>query len=313
MRYWDFYPTGDPATGCIPVWGFATVSESRVDGVDVGERFYGYWPMADEAVVEPVRVISDGFVDGAAHRQELAEVYNRYLRCSCDPAYRAEHEALIALLRPLFVTSFLIDDFLADNDFFGAGTLLVSSASSKTAYALAFCLSRRERSAAAPTIVGLTSSANVPFVQGLGCYQRVVAYPDLATLPSGNGAVYVDMSGNAALRAAIHDHWQDALAYSCSVGGTHWQALGGGKGLAGPRPVLFFAPAQIQKRVAEWGATGLQQRLASAWTAFLARVADAERPWLRVVAAGGRDAVERSYAELLDGRVPAAEGRVLSL
>jgi hypothetical protein len=313
MRYWDFYPTGDAGTGCIPVWGFATVSESLVDGVDVGERFYGYWPMADEAVVEPVRVVSEGFVDGAAHRQELAAVYNRYLRCSGDPGYRVEHEALIALLRPLFITSFLIDDFLADNDAFGAGTVLVSSASSKTAYALAFCLSRRRPSARAPSTVGLTSPANVEFVQALGCYDRVVAYPDVGALSTEGGAVYVDMSGNAALRAAIHDHWRDALAYSCSVGGTHWEALGGAKGLAGPRPVLFFAPAQIQKRVAEWGATGLQERLAAAWAEFVARVADAERPWLRVVAGSGREAVERCYAELLDGRVRADEGRVLSL
>jgi hypothetical protein len=313
MRYWDFYPTGDPATGCIPAWGFATVTESLVEGIDVGERFYGYWPMADEAVVEPVRVVSEGFMDGAPHRHALPEVYNRYLRCSCDPGYRAEYEALIALLRPLFVTSFLIDDFLADNDFFDARSLLVSSASSKTAYALAFCLSRRRRTSKTPTVVGLTSRGNAEFVRGLGCYERVVAYDDVATLPNDARAVYVDMSGNAALRAAIHGHWGDALAYSCSVGGTHWEALGGAKGLAGPRPVLFFAPAQIQKRVAEWGAVGLQERLAAAWTAFLQRVADRERPWLRVVSGSGRDAVERSYAELLDGRVPADEGRVLSL
>jgi hypothetical protein len=313
MQYWNFFPTGDPGTGCIPVWGFATVSESLVDGVDVGERFYGYWPMADEAVVEPVRVVSEGFVDGALHRKDLPEVYNRYLRCSSDPTYRVEHEALIALLRPLFITSFLIDDFLADNVFFGAGTVLVSSASSKTAYGLAFCLERRRGSRDAPASVGLTSSANVAFTQGLGCYDRVVRYDELSTLPTTARAVYVDMSGDASLRAAIHERWGDALAYSCSVGGTHWEALGGGKGLPGPRPVLFFAPAQIKKRVAEWGAGGLQERLGVAWTAFIARVGDAERPWLRVVAGAGRDAVAHTYGSLLDGRVPADEGRVLVL
>ncbi|HEY2189462.1 MAG TPA: DUF2855 family protein [Caldimonas sp.] len=313
MQYWNFFPTGDPGTGCIPVWGFATVSESLVDGVDVGERFYGYWPMADEAVVEPVRVVSEGFVDGALHRKDLPEVYNRYLRCSSDPAYRVEHEALIALLRPLFITSFLIDDFLADNVFFGADTVLVSSASSKTAYGLAFCLERRRGSRDAPASVGLTSSANVAFTRGLGCYDRVVRYDELSTLPTTARAVYVDMSGDASLRAAIHERWGDALAYSCSVGGTHWEALGGGKGLPGPRPVLFFAPAQIKKRVAEWGAGGLQERLGVAWTAFIARVGDEERPWLRVVAGAGRDAVAHTYGSLLDGRVPADEGRVLVL
>jgi Protein of unknown function (DUF2855). len=166
------------------VWGFATVSESLVDGVDVGERFYGYWPMADEAVVEPVRIVSEGFVDGARHRKDLPEVYNRYLRCSCDPAYRVEHEALIALLRPLFITSFLIDDFLADNAFFGAGTVLVSSASSKTAYGLGFCLALRRGTPGAPTSIGLTSATNLAFTQGLGCYDRVVRYDQIASLPS---------------------------------------------------------------------------------------------------------------------------------
>jgi hypothetical protein len=41
-------------------------------------------------------------------------------RCSRDPFYTADSESVQALLRPLFITSWLIDDFLADNDFFGA-------------------------------------------------------------------------------------------------------------------------------------------------------------------------------------------------
>ncbi|HSC64301.1 MAG TPA: DUF2855 family protein [Caldimonas sp.] len=313
MHYWDFFPTGDAESGCIPVWGFATVSETRVDGVDVGERFYGYWPMADEVVLAPVRVIAEGFFDGAPHRRELAEVYNRYLRCSSDPLYRPETESLRALLQPLFITSFLIDDFLADNAFFGAQTVLVSSASSKTAYGLGFCLARRRGEPGHPTVIGLTSAANLAFTRALGCYDEVTAYDALGSLAAGDRAVYVDMSGDAALRADVHERWGDRLAYSCSVGGTHWQALGGGKGLPGPRPVLFFAPAQIKKRVAEWGATGLQERLAASWDAFVERVADEQAPWLQVVSASGREAVQSTYLDLLAGRVAAAEGRVLRL
>jgi len=313
MHYWDFFPTGDAQTGCIPVWGFATVAESLVDGVDVGERFYGYWPMADEAVLAPVQVIAEGFLDDAPHRRERAEVYNRYLRCSCDPLYRPETESLQALLLPLFATSFLIDDFLADNAYFGAQTVLVSSASSKTAYGLGFCLAQRRGEPGRPRVVGLTSARNLAFTRALDCYDDVVAYDQLATLPAGDRAVYVDMSGDAAFRAAVHDRWSGRLAYSCSVGGTHWQALGGGKGLAGPRPVLFHAPAHIGKRIAEGDAIALQERRASAWRGFVARVGDAEKPWLRVVSAKGREAVQSAYADLLDGRVAAAEGRVLAL
>lgn len=154
MHYWDFFPSGDGAFGCVPVWGFATVSESHHEGVPAGARLYGYFPMADEVGLEPVAVSGHGFDDGAAHRRELAKVYNHYLFCADDSMYRSEHESLIALLRPLFATSFLIDDFLAENAFFGARSILVSSASSKTAYGLAFCLAERRGQPGRPSTVG---------------------------------------------------------------------------------------------------------------------------------------------------------------
>src|SRR5258706_11722619 len=70
MNYWGFFPTGDSATGCIPVWGFANVAESRCDGVTVGERFYGYFPIASDVMLQPARVTPNGFFDGAEHRPE---------------------------------------------------------------------------------------------------------------------------------------------------------------------------------------------------------------------------------------------------
>jgi hypothetical protein len=313
MSYWSFFPTGDAATGCIPVWGFANVTESRCDGIPVGERVYGYYPMADEVVLHPVAVDAHRFIDGAPHRRELHGLYNQYVRCAADPLYRPGDEDVLALYRPLFTTSFLIDDFLADNAFFGAAEVLVSSASSKTAYGLGYCLGARRAAGGGVPSIGLTSKGNLAFTTDLGCWDEVVAYEDVTRLSADIGVVYVDMSGDAALRTTIHAHWQDRLAYSCSVGGTHWEGLGSGKGLAGPRPVLFFAPAQIKKRVAEWGATGFQERLAAAWSAFLARAGDPAKPWLQVVVGNGREAVESTYTALLDGRVPANEGRILAV
>jgi len=313
MSYWSFFPTGDAASGCIPVWGFANVAESRCEGILVGERVYGYYPMADEVVLHPVAVDAHRFIDGAPHRRELHGLYNQYLRCGADPLYRSDDEDVLALYRPLFTTSFLIDDFLADNAFFGAAEVLVSSASSKTAYGLGYCLGVRRAAGGGVPSIGLTSKGNLAFTTDLGCWDEVIAYEDVTRLSADIGAVYVDMSGDAALRTTIHAHWQDRLAYSCSVGGTHWEGLGSGKGLAGPRPVLFFAPAQIKKRIGDWGPAGFQDRLAAAWLAFLARARDPAKPWLRVVAAKGREAVESTYAALLDGRVPANEGRILAV
>ena len=316
MHYWDFFPTGDTATGCLPVWGFGEAVESRHEAVKVGERFYGYFPLADELIVQPARANAGGFIDGAEHRRALHTIYNHYARCSADPGYRAEREAEQALLRPLFTTSFLIDDFLADNDAFGAAQLLLSSASSKTAYGTAFCLARRRGQAGAPRVVGLTSQANLGFTRTLGCYDEVIAYDNLAALDRTTRAVYVDFSGSASLRRAIHEGFGDRLAYSCSVGGTHWDELaakGASRELPGPKPTLFFAPAQASKRIEQWGAAGLQQRLAEAWMAFMQPVTSAQPPWLRVVEHHGPQAAEAVYRALLDGTAAPQDGHIVSL
>ncbi|NJS37558.1 MAG: DUF2855 family protein, partial [Brachymonas sp.] len=242
MKYWDFYPRTD-AWGAIPVWGFASVSESMCEGIAVGDKFYGYYPPASQVVLEPGKLSPTGFAITHGARAELAAVYNQYTRSSADPFYGHGSEALQCILRPLFMTSWLIDDFLADNTFFGSEAVLLSSASSKTAYGTAYCLSQRPANER-PRIIGLTSAGNVAFCQSLGCYDEVLTYEQLETLSRNMVCIYVDFAGNAALRLRIHTHFQ-ALAYSCSVGGTHVGELGGAKGLPGPKAVLFFAPAQI--------------------------------------------------------------------
>lgn len=310
MKYWNFFPSGLDGWGRIPVWGFANVTESRCEGVAVGERFYGYFPMSSHLVVRPDRVRESGFVDGAEHRQGLAAVYNQYTRCSTDPAYSADHEAQQALLRPLFMTSFLIDDFLADEGFFGARAVIMSSASSKTAYGTAFCLAQRKNGV---RVIGLTSPGNVAFTENLGCYDQVLSYDALPSLDATQRTVYVDFSGSAPVRLAVHAHFNEQLAYSCAVGGTHWEQRGSGKGLPGPAPVLFFAPSRSQKRIADWGGAGLQQRTAQAWQAFMKPVTDAQQPWLQVVRGAGQADVLSTYLALLDNKVPAREGHVLSL
>jgi len=314
MKYWQFFPSEEPAWGCIPVWGFATVVESRADGVAVGQRVYGFLPMGTHLVVLPGRVGARGFVDTAVHRQELAATYNQLSFCANDPGYDAAREGQQAVLQPLFTTAFLIDDFLADNDFFGAKQVLLSSASSKTAYGTAFCLSRRT---GAPPVLGLTSPGNLDFSRSLGCYGEVLSYGDVTAMDPSVPTVYVDFSGNAALRAQIHERFAGTLAYSCSVGGTHWDELGGGSRLPGPRPTLFFAPAQIKKRSGPapegWGPGGLQQRLAEAWRAFMGPVNDPAQPWLRIIESRGPAAVEAAYRSLVDGRGDAREGVMLAL
>ena len=166
VGYWNFYPASEDGWGRIPVWGFADVAASRAEGVDVGDRYFGFWPMSTEAVLRPGSIGPTGFTDVTPHRVALPSIYNRYAK---TPAGADEHaEALTSLLRPLFATSFLIDAWLADEDIFGAESVVISSASSKTALGLAYLLKSNARA----TVVGLTSPSNVGFVEDTGAYDR---------------------------------------------------------------------------------------------------------------------------------------------
>src|ERR671914_144655 len=150
----------------------------RVERVGAGTRVYGYLPTSSHLVVRP-QVSDAGFRDISDHRADLPGAYNLYAVTSADASYRADHEDLQILYRPLFITSFMLDDYLGDNDFFGAEVAVVSSASSKTAYGTAFCTRLRERR---PSLVGLTSPGNVVFTEGLGCYDSVLEYGDVSSL-----------------------------------------------------------------------------------------------------------------------------------
>jgi hypothetical protein len=312
MDYWSFFPAAQ-GWGRIPVWGFGTVLRSACDAVAPGERFFGYYPVSTHLTVSPAKRSTTGFVDGAPHRARLHAAYNQYAATSADPLYDAQHEAELMLLRPLFALSFLVDDFLADNGFFGAKSVVLSSASSKTAYGMAFLLSRRR----AVRVIGLTSHNNRAFVESLGCYDATVVYEDAGQLPV-EPAVYVDVAGNAPLRRTVHERFGEQLRYSSSVGLTHRGTLVGTLGqsdatLPGPTPEFFFAPKQMKKRSGEWGPAGLQQRLAAAWREFLAAATRANDPWLQVLRGRGAEAVGRVMDDLLAGRSAPREGHVLTL
>jgi len=308
MKYWQFFPADDAAFGCIPVWGFAPVQESRCEGIAVGERIYGFLPMATHLVLAPQRLSEGHFVDGSPHREKLPPAYNLYVRVAGDALHRAGYEDLQLLLRPVFITSFLIDDFLDDESFFGATRVLLSSASSKTAWSTALHLKARE----GITVVGFTSAPHRAFCEGLGCYDRVRAYQQVAQEEGPQPCVYVDFSGDAGFRATVHRHFPE-LRYSCAVGGTHVGHLGGADGLPGPRPTLFFAPDQVRKRQQDWGPGEFGRRAVSGWRDLLARAGDPAKPWLQVQRHEGGAAVLRAWQRLASGDTDPAVGHMASL
>ena len=305
IGYWNFFPAKD-GWGRIPVWGFGDVVRSRHDALKAGERIYGYFPMSTHLVVQADHVSAVSFVDAAPHRAALPPIYNQYLRITAEPGYDRAYEAYMVLFRPLFTTSFLLDDFLAENAFFGARSVILSSASSKTALGLAF-LSKARRGQC--EVVGLTSRANTAFVERTGYYDRVVAYDYVQSLAAPPAAVFVDFAGNVTVAGSVHRAVGEQLKYSCSVGVTHWEKMALTEELPGPPRILFFAPDHGKKRVGDWGPAAFQSRVGEAMRQFLASTA----PWLRIVDGHGRHDVESVYRAMLEGKVDPSEGHVLSL
>ena len=304
MRYWSFFPAAE-GFGKVPLWGFAEVEASNVDDVAVGTRVYGFLPSASHLVIR-AEMSPGGISDASAHRAELPRAYNVYVDTSVDPSYRAEYEDLQILYRPLFITSFMLDDYLHDAGLFGAEVVLFSSASSKTSYGTAFLMSLREPR---PKLVGLTSPGNVAFTESLDCYDEVVAYPDVRDLDAGTPALYVDVSGNPKLRASIHQLFED-LVHDAAVGIADDEAtFGGAEDLPGPAPQFFFAPDQIRKRRADWGPGGIEERYGAAWEKFAPTVAN----WVDVKVGEGRDDLLAVWLEVLGGRVDPRTGHVISL
>ncbi|MES2886050.1 MAG: DUF2855 family protein [Pseudomonadota bacterium] len=305
MAYWQFFPASDAGYGRIPVWGFADVLESRCAGITVGERLYGYLPMSTHLVIAPGRVSEGLITDAVPHRAALPSIYNTYNRVLKDPSYDPKHEAEQALLRPLFTTSFLIEDFLSHNDHFGATAVVLSSASSKTAIGVAHQLKQRGQ----VQVIGLTSPGNAAFVERTGCYDLVLPYAKaLQAMPATQKTVFVDFSGNGQLLHDIHHHFDDALVYSCLVGGTHWDQRATQHALPGAKPTFFFAPTQAKKRSADWGPGGVESRVGAAWRPFLSSATY----WLEVTERFGTAQMALIYDETLSGKTVPDRGYMLA-
>jgi hypothetical protein len=305
LKYWSLFPAPENF-GNIPVWGFGEVIASRHRGVEVGERLFGYFPMATRLVIEAADVNKRSLRDAAPHRQGVAPVYNAYARVSSDPAFAGRDGDYQALLRPLFMLSFLVDDFLGEKDFFGARRVILSSASSKTAFGLAHLLHTMRKGI---RVIGLTSAPNVDFVQSLGCYDEVLTYDRATTLPSDSPVAFVDMAGNSELRARLHRHFGDQMKYSGRIGLTHRSSLPNEPELPGAKPIWFFAPDQIRKRAREWGPGGVDTRFGAAWSGF----APTLEKRLAVVDGHGPKAVKQVYLDTLNGHIPPEQGHMLSL
>ena len=305
LGYWDFFPATEPGWGRVPAMGHAEVVESSLDGVPVGMRCYGWFPMAGmvDFQATPTR---DGFRDDGPHRAAHAPIYRSYTDTRRDPLHLpgSDGEYRHALLRGLYLTAYLADAELAAADYHGAEQVIVLSASSKTAIGMA------ERAAARQglKVIGLTSTSNLDFVQRLPYYDEVLDYDRLADIDPRRASVIVDMAGNRGIVAALHAHLGDALRRSLAIGRSHHDAPKAAVGGA-VKPEFFFAPTQARRLVEELGRDGFLAAVAEALNGFV----EDSRQWLEIERVRGKDAAMAAWQRARSGAVAPQVGLIVSL
>jgi hypothetical protein len=302
MAYWNFFPASAEHMGRVPVWGFGDVVASNAEGVAVGTRVYGYFPIATTLKVQPIKINALGFRDGAPHRQAMAQAYNHY---AVVPQNDAETEGRIALLKPLFMTGFLLDNWIFEERVWGATTIISSSASSKTALAMNACLKRR----GGVKLVGLTSSRSIAFVESTGYYDKVISYDAIDSLPI-EGSVFVDFAGDPKITRDLHSLLEDHLKASIIVGGAHWDATQGASSpLPGPKPQFFFAPTHMARLGQSWGGVEFNRAIDAALDRFI----HDSQAWLDVEETVGFAGAQAAWKRLLDHEVAAKTGIMIQL
>jgi hypothetical protein len=296
--YWRAYPASDDAHGVVPVWGFATVLQSGHADIRPGQRFWGFLPSANYARLRPTHVNANGFSDISGARSEMAPVYTRFLAAGV-PA-RPEEEDLACLLQPLFATGFLIDAAIAKAD--NVQTVVMTSASAKTAMAAAWALRQRE----GLKVVGLTSSRNRRFVEDTGYYHQALPYSAIDSLDPDSPAALVDFAGDRRFVGLVHAAMR-GLVKSFIVGDTHWDSPPASEPLAGPPQELFFAPTVWAETAEAEGPEAFDARMGEARRRFY----ESASAWLCVERKEGAGGWQSGFQALRTGQADPAVGTII--
>lgn len=307
LGYWQFFePVGANETqmGIMPVWGFAKVETSQVDAVEPGERVFGYFPPATHVVMKPQDIAETHWLDGAERRSQLPKGYNFYRRVAAEPGYDPAHDDIRMLLYPLYVTAFVIADQIEEHEGYGAKSVVIVSASSKTSIGLAYALRGKGFE-----VIGLTSGSNKGFVERLGLYDRIITYDDMETGLPVQASVIVDMAGNADVLGRLHMHLGDQMKQTLSVGLTHWEAERRSSNVIKDRTDFFFAPSRIQQRMKDWGSAEFSIRSGK----FVMDTAAESMKWLDLETLEGLDGLAKAYDGVLNGSADPAKGLLIHM
>jgi hypothetical protein len=299
MPYWKAFPAPE-GYGRVPVWGFAVVEESRHPEIAVGERYYGFLPTSSHVVVAAAKT-PDGFADVGTDRDFMHPWYRAYQKVGAP----STTDDRVALFRPLFPAAFTFDEFLSRNDAFGAGTVVITSASAKTAIALATLLAERPNIAT----LGVTSPQHAGWVEELHRYDRVTSYDALSADQADGPVVLADFTGALPRLSLVYETFAGRIAHTALVGYTNPGAQILWPELTDPAPAVFFCPEHEGNRIAEEGRDAYVTRYAAAERAML----ESSATWLTIHHHQGLVAAAEVFAALAKGAGQSDVGNVVAL
>lgn len=200
-----------------PVWGFATVLASRSERVVAGERVFGFFPVAKfvslKVSAPPLQKKGAGLLDASdfgprvfqplfAERSVIPRKF-WYYNVLYRSALTTQEEDAHAVVFPLFATGYWLAYDMWRHEQRAAShhpSLVVTAASSSTAFSFAFCVKQLLPGA---EVIGVTSSSHVPLVRDSGFYTRAISYEGLRTSLIRKDSVAWDFLGNQTILSAL--------------------------------------------------------------------------------------------------------------
>ncbi len=307
IRYLESFPAPE-GRARLPFWGFGNIVASAHAELSVGERLYGFYPPSTHLLTKMGKVTPTTCQDMTPCRTSIPAFYAEYARAAAEPGYSPDFDDLQSLLRPVISTSFLLENYITRHDFYSARNIIITSASSKTAFGFGHFLVNQHGDKC--RAIGLTSARNKAFVEKTGCYHQVLTYEEVDSLPL-EASVIFDMAGNAALRETIHNHLGDYIAYSGIVGATHWEEGGrNAADLPGAKPVFWSGPDEIAFLAKQSNEpTQLLNVIGGRTIGLMIEAAQ----WLDVTHYNSRPDIKQAYIDMLDGKVTAEQGVIFDM
>ncbi|KIK79029.1 hypothetical protein PAXRUDRAFT_297590 [Paxillus rubicundulus Ve08.2h10] len=347
FRYFDFHEAPEGAGtsvsakthGVTPVWGFGIVVASTHVAIQVGERVYGYFAPTRYLVlpISPLDVNKFAFFVSRPHLPPDRRPYNQITRCSTDPLYDPwpETEDLTMFYRPLFWTSFWCEDWINSSQYRGGATrVLISSASAKTAFCLAYLIRKRTSDSGdnntVRQVIGLTSRKNLEFTKQLGLYDDVLEYEGFETASTMNQSpqkwIYIDVAGNHDLNVRVFSRLSSDAKFdlvgsialgltnlspsSKSASAANWFANDFSSQRAPSTLEQFFMPEWLAVRKKQLSIAEITRLQRDAWSGLMKHC----RTWgVTIRRVYGAEGVKRAYDEIIQSGILPSQGFIWSL